>query len=180
MDNELITQIQADLPDTQAQSQVLDASDITDDKTDTQSLIEQSPENDTLSQLQQLRLEVERLKGELEQKAAEEQRTHAQLAEIEEFRNIFPEADVTSLPDDVAQIMSTGNSLAAAYALYLQKQLMRQNKAKQVNERNAYSSSGKIGGSAVEYFTPAEVRSMSQSEVRANYKKIRESMKKWN
>ena len=142
--------------------------------------VEQAPDDGTLAELQNLRAEVERLTGELERKNAEDERTRQSLAQIEEFRQIFPETDVASLPDEVTQSISKGNSLAAAYALYLQKQLARQSKTQFVNQRNAYASSGKIGGSSEEYFTPDEVRAMSQSEVRANYKKIRDSMKKWN
>ena len=53
--------------------------------------------------------------------------------------------------------------------------------AKERNERNALLSSGRVGkSSSEEYFTPDEVRKMSGSEVRANYSKIMESMKRWN
>ncbi len=48
-----------------------------------------------------------------------------------------------------------------------------------VNKRNAESSIGRISGSGGEYFTADEVRSMSQSEVRANFKKIKASMPRW-
>ncbi len=53
-------------------------------------------------------------------------------------------------------------------------------RAARINERNSRMSSGKIGGGESQYFTAAEVRAMSQSEVHANYKKIIESMKRWS
>ncbi len=53
-------------------------------------------------------------------------------------------------------------------------------RAARINERNARMSSGRIGGAEAQYFTAAEVRAMSQREVHANYKKILESMKRWN
>ncbi len=49
-----------------------------------------------------------------------------------------------------------------------------------INEKNARMSTGRIGGGETQYFSPAEVRAMSQGEVHANYKKILESMKRWN
>ena len=54
-------------------------------------------------------------------------------------------------------------------------------RADKINQINAYRSSGQAGSNtAREYFSPDEVRAMSQSEVRANYQRIIESMKKWN
>ena len=54
-------------------------------------------------------------------------------------------------------------------------------KLNDVNRANAMNSSGSIGNkTGAEFFTPDEVRAMSQSEVRANYQRIIESMKKWN
>jgi hypothetical protein len=42
-------------------------------------------------------------------------------------------------------------------------------------------STGSLGKDTTEsFFTPNEVRAMSRSEIRKNYSKILESMKKWN
>ena len=128
-------------------------------------------------ELEELRNEVKRLTDELEKRSAETERINAQLAE---FSDVFPTADVRSLPEDVWESVRQGNSLAASYALYTQRLLNREQKLRLVNDRNSMASSGRVTGNAPEYFTPDEVRAMSQSEVHANFTKIKESMKKWN
>ena len=63
----------------------------------------------------------------------------------------------------------------------LRRELNLRRRADEVNERNATLSAGRVGTSlAPEYYTPDEVRAMSQTEVRENYEKIRASMKKWH
>ena len=97
--------------------------------------------------------------------------------QIEEFTRDFPEVDLKSIPDEVFDGMRSGNSLASSYALYK----IRADRISEQNQKNAYRSSGRIGKSAAsEYFSADEVRKMSPSEVKANYTKIIESMKKWN
>ncbi len=128
-------------------------------------------------EIESLRREVERLNGELERSRAETARINEQLAE---FADVFPDADVRALPEDVWESVRSGNSLAASYALYTQKLRNRDLRLRSVNDRNAMVSSGRVTGNAPEHFTPDEVRAMSQSEVRANFSKIKESMKKWN
>ncbi|MBO7310737.1 MAG: hypothetical protein J6U86_05025 [Clostridia bacterium] len=97
--------------------------------------------------------------------------------QIEEFTRDFPEVDLKSIPEEVFDGMRSGNSLASSYALYK----IRADRISEQNQKNAYRSSGRIGKSAAsEYFSADEVRKMSPSEVKANYTKIIESMKKWN
>ena len=63
----------------------------------------------------------------------------------------------------------------------LRRELDLRRRADEVNTRNATLSAGRVGTSlAPEYYTPDEVRAMSQAEVRENYEKIRASMKKWH
>lgn len=47
------------------------------------------------------------------------------------------------------------------------------------NQKASPGALGSTGNPESDYFTPDEVRKMTQSEVRANYEKIRNSMKKW-
>ena len=97
--------------------------------------------------------------------------------QIEEFSKDFPEVDLKSIPEEVFDGMRSGNSLASSYALYK----IRADRISEQNQKNAYRSSGRIGKSAAsEYFSADEVRKMSPAEVKANYTKIIESMKKWN
>ena len=63
----------------------------------------------------------------------------------------------------------------------LREELEKRQKADEINRRNASLSAGRVGnGTAPEYYSPEEVRAMSQSEIRENYQRIRASMKKWH
>ncbi len=116
--------------------------------------------------------------AELEKRKAEAKERERQLKELYE---LFPNCDAGALPESVWQSAREGNSLAASYALYVCRAKKRENEIKNVNRKNASLSAGYAGDAARgEYFTPDEVRAMSQSEVRANYNKIIASMKKWN
>lgn len=133
---------------------------------------------DDTDELEALRAKVAELQEKLERSTAEISESARQL---EELYSLFPDSDVRTLPQSVWQSVSEGNSLAAAYALHLCREKQRENAIKSVNQKNAALSAGFAGEAARgEYFTPSEVRAMSQSEVRANYTKILESMKKWN
>ena len=86
-----------------------------------------------------------------------------------------------SVPESVWDSVRAGSSLASAYAIYARRTYINEMRAGGINKRNAELSAGLAGkGTASEYYTPDEVRAMSQREVRANYSKIVESMKKWN
>ena len=129
-------------------------------------------------ELESLKEEIERLNNELTKSRANAERL---TAEISDFYSLFPDADISSLPDSVKQSMNAGNSLTAAYALYHRRLQLKKEQTEAINKRNASLSSGQAGkSSANEYFTPDEVRAMSQGEVKRNYTKIIESMKKWN
>ena len=130
------------------------------------------------SELEQLRNEVRELNERLESQQRESERISAQLGA---FTDAFPDVDLKSIPDGVWDSVREGNSLAASYALYVHKMRQTQERQSEQNQKNAYRSAGRIGKNAAnEYFTPDEVRKMSSGEVRANYTKIIESMKKWN
>lgn len=145
---------------------------------DTDICPQESTTPDPSSELESLRAKVRELTERIEAQSVEAQMISEQLGE---FYDVFPNADVRSLPDSVWESVRAGNSLAASYALYRQRVYQREQHAKEINRRNTESSSGRIGtDTAKEYFSPDEVRSMSRSEVKANYSKIIESMKKWN
>ena len=129
-------------------------------------------------ELDALRAEIATLKEALSKKSAEADMIKGQLGE---FSALFPNVSPEDIPEEVWESVAVGGSLAAAYALYHRKEQLRRNRVRELNDKNAELSTGKVGvDSAKEYFTPSDVRAMSRSEVRANYSKILNSMKKWN
>lgn len=131
-----------------------------------------------LEEIDRLQREIVSLREALAKKEAEETRA---LSELEEFGRLFPSVSVKNLPDEVLSSLGKGIPLAAAYALYEKKSEMARLSAEAINRANAKKSAGRAGtDTAGEYFSPDEVRAMSQKQVRANYTRIRESMKHWN
>ena len=132
---------------------------------------------DSQAELERLREEVRTLNERLSEQ--QEKAEHIQK-QIGEFCEAFPSTELKSVPEDVWESVRSGNSLAAAYALYTHRIQQKEARINEQNQKNAYRSAGYVGKSAAnEYFTPDEVKKMSQSEVKANYSKILESMKKW-
>ena len=135
-------------------------------------------ENATENELELLRDQVKRLTEELNEKDARAERI---AAELSEFYELFPDTDIKALPDEVWAGVRAGTSLAASLALYNHRVSSRESKAREINSRNSALSTGQMGASGnSQYFSPDEVKAMSRSEVRANYSRILESMKKWN
>ncbi|MBQ8431388.1 MAG: hypothetical protein IJX28_00740 [Clostridia bacterium] len=99
--------------------------------------------------------------------------------ECEEFGVLYPEVSFATLPDSVWEDVRHGIPLAAAYALAERRRSHTAQSALQSNQQNATRSAGALEGTQADYFSPAEVRAMNQSEVRANYHKIMQSMQKW-
>ncbi len=126
----------------------------------------------------ELHAEIDRLRAELEETKA----LHARMAtELGEFHTLFPEVNASSIPESIWEQVKNGIPLAASYALYEKKCILAREHAERVNLRNAKKTPGAAGkNTPSEYFSPDEVRAMSQAEVRSNYQKILESMKKWN
>ena len=133
---------------------------------------------DEENELETMRNELERLRSELRESKLEGERIASEIAEL---HSLFPEANASQLPDEVKASIASGIPLAAAYALYEKRREAERARADGINRKNASLSYGAAGkNTPKEYFSPDEVRAMSQSEVRANYARIIESMKKWN
>ena len=131
-----------------------------------------------IGEVEFLRKELDALRSELEEKNKVFERMSR---EIGEFSELFPEKSVNNVPDNVWESVKAGIPLAAAYALYERKNTVRADAASRINERNGEKTTGAIGRTSTEnFYTPDEVKSMSRAEVRRNYSKIIESMKKWN
>ena len=145
---------------------------------------EEAPEEDFSSEAEELSLirsEITKLKEELRRLDELKAQSQRMLREFDEFLELFPDKRIESIPDEVWAQARSGVSLAAAYALYEKKREVGRRLASEINAKNAALSAGKAGNDAAgEYFSCEQVRQMSQAEIRKNYTKIRESMKKWN
>ena len=138
---------------------------------------EDNKENEEES-IDTLKAKLAALKSEYDEKKRAIERMSAELGE---FSALFPERSVDSIPDSVWKDVKDGIPLAAAYALYEKKTALRAEAARNANSKNGELSTGSIGRESTEsFYTPDEVRAMSRTEVRKNYSKIIESMKKWN
>ena len=134
--------------------------------------------NEAEEELTVLREEVARLRQTLSDKEAEQQKT---LRELGEFNRLFPDVAIKSVPKQVWSSVSEGIPLCAAYALYEKKIQQEAARAEGINRQNASRSAGQAGrNTAKEYFSPDEVRAMSQKQVHESYAKIMASMKHWN
>lgn len=162
----------------EAENAILNEEEINDPVTETENTAESTAEGDTQAELEGLREQVRMLTEELRARAAFADKIAAQLGE---FGELFPDVSMESVPESVWDSVRAGSSLASAYAIYARRAYINEMRAGGINKRNAELSAGLAGkGTASEYYTPDEVRAMSQREVRANYSKIVESMKKWN
>ncbi|MBQ2735215.1 MAG: hypothetical protein IJF33_05220 [Clostridia bacterium] len=137
----------------------------------------ESFEENSENELEQLRSELNRLQNDLEERDAAWKRI---CLECEEFFALYPDTPLSAVPDGVWEDVKKGVPIAAAFALAQRKRKLTAQKAMAFNQANDLRSSGALHATDPDYFSPAEVRAMSQSEVRANYQKIMKSMQKWN
>ena len=122
--------------------------------------------------------EIATLEGELEKKREE---TDRKVREYSEFKELFPNADTSELAPEVLAMVESGVPLCAAYALYEKRLCARNAAAETHNKATKQRAFGSVGlGSDEEFYTPDEVRAMTQSEVKKNYQKILRSMKNWH
>ncbi len=140
--------------------------------------LEELVEPDELTCLKQ---EIDTLKEELK-KRDELDRANARINnEVLEFKEYFPDVDVHTIPSDVWEKVRAGSSLAGSYALMLKKDELEKKKIGDFNEKNRRMSAGSlISGEGEKYYSPAEVKKMTPTQVRAHYDDIMASMKHWN
>jgi hypothetical protein len=124
--------------------------------------------------------------AESENEKAERERVNA---DFQAFVETFPDAKNEDIPQAVWDEVNKGKSLVDAYTKYenqtLKQKLAEVEQAKQIeqqNQENAASSTGSLTGKAGEkpaFFTPDQVKAMSQTDVDKNWNAIMESQKKW-
>ncbi len=96
-----------------------------------------------------------------------------------EFTELYPDADISTLPDSFNAALERGIPPAAAYALELRRREVEQLKIARADRKAREQSFGKIETAEDSLYSPAEVRAMKPAEVRKNIDKIRRSMKSW-
>ncbi len=123
-----------------------------------------------------LRAEIEDLRTRLEnaERAAREI-----TAGWREFTELYPDADISSLPDSFNAALERGIPPAAAYALELRRREVSNRRIEEADRKARSLSSGRINEAEDSLYSPAEVRAMKPAEVRKNIEKIRRSMKSW-
>ena len=97
-----------------------------------------------------------------------------------EFTELYPDADISTLPDSFNAALERGIPPAAAYALELRRREVEQIKIARADRKARELSSGRIETAEDSLYSPAEVRAMKPAEVRKNIEKIRRSMKSWH
>ena len=97
-----------------------------------------------------------------------------------EFTELYPDADISSLPDSFNAALERGIPPAAAYALELRRREVTKIKMAEAERKGREFSSGRINTAEDSLYSPDEVRSMPPAEVRKNMEKIRRSMKSWH
>lgn len=96
-----------------------------------------------------------------------------------EFTALYPDADISTLPDSFNAALERGIPPAAAYALELRRREVEQLKIARADRKAREQSFGRIESAEDSLYSPAEVRAMKPAEVRKNIDKIRRSMKSW-
>ena len=104
----------------------------------------------------------------------------AAAEEIKRFRELFPEVNAESIPEEVWEDVAAGTDLPHAYAFYIIKGEGEKTYADAVNRRNSEKGAAARGdGTAEPVYTKDDVEKMSGGEVRKNYKNIVRAMKNW-
>lgn len=126
--------------------------------------------------LDELRSELKLLREAVASHAAQLSRTEREYGE---FASLYPDTTLSDVPDSVWLDVEKGIPLAAAYALEERRRILLRAKAEESNRLNLLRSAGGCHGTPPEYFTPDEVRGMSQTDIRKHFSTILESMKSW-
>ncbi len=134
------------------------------------------PNDEVTDELPDPAAELEELRSRLEKA---ERRADEVYAGWREFTELFPDADISSLPDSFNHALERGIPPAAAYALELRRREVTRMRMDAAEKRARELSAGRIKPTEDTLYSPEEVRAMSPSEVKNNYEKIRRSMKSW-
>ena len=101
--------------------------------------------------------------------------------EFAEFRAMFPDVDLATVPNEVWEGVRQGRALLDSYLRWHTGNEQMRARAGAANERNAAAASPAPVGNPVnpKHYTREEVAKMSPAEVRKNYDTIMKSMPLW-
>ena len=124
------------------------------------------------------------LHAELEDLRAKLEKAESAAREIidgwREFTELYPDADISTLPDSFNAALERGIPPAAAYALEMRRREVTELKIARADHKAREQSFGRIETAEDSLYSPSEVRAMKPAEVRKNIEKIRRSMKSWH
>ncbi|MGM9631591.1 MAG: hypothetical protein ACI3XL_00660 [Eubacteriales bacterium] len=169
---------QSDEPDLQGETEEIPKESVPPDEGEKAEEIGTDSENDELTLL---RKEVELLRSSLRSREELDRANERMRNELSEFSEYFPQVELSEIPDEIWEKVKKGDSLSSAYALHLRKKELAEQRADDFNKKNRRMSTGSLqNGEGEKYFSPSEVRRMTQKQVRQNYDEIVESMRHWN
>lgn len=169
---------QPDGPDLQGETEEIPKESVPSDEGEKAEEIDTDSENDELTLL---RKEVELLRSSLRSREELDRANERMRNELSEFSEYFPQVELSEISDEIWEKVKKGDSLSSAYALYLRKKELSEQRADDFNKKNRRMSTGSLqNGGEEKYFSPSEVRRMTQKQVRQNYDEIVESMRHWN
>ena len=138
-------------------------------------------QTEEIDEVSLLKAELEVLRMELKSRDEREAINSRILKELTEFEEYFPEVDIQSIPEEIWEQVKCGASLSASFALNLRKIEIERKKVNDFNEKNRRMSAGSLmKNDGEKYYSPSEVKRMSQAQVKAHYDEILESMRHWN
>ena len=156
--------------------EVIEVIEAVEDGGEVQVTEEVGEEVDLRGELDALRGEISGIRGRLEEREAIYERASA---EVGEFIRLFPNVSLSEIPKSVWEMARGGVPLAAAYAYSEAIRRRKEDEIAEADRRGRAESAGALMGNGADFYSPDEVRRMSPGEVKANFKKINESMKKW-
>ena len=118
---------------------------------------------------------------ELENLRRENQMKDKVAKDIDRLWEMFPDIKLDSVPEELWEMVSQGESLLGAYCILLCKENLEKEKAQEKDRENSAKTppAVKSGGEKPEFFTREAVSKMTREQVRKHYDKIVESMKHW-
>lgn len=100
--------------------------------------------------------------------------------DINELLELFPKLKAEAVPEEVWDRVREGDSLCAAYCLWVVKKAKEQLHIRDVNEKRSQAAPPPVADKGEEeFFTRETVKNMSPQQVRKHFNAILNSMDRW-